>query len=82
METDEIVAEAPDLDHLLPAVRQTALLPASERMQRVRAVGRLLGDLPASLQRRMPRMAWGSLHPQRLPYALHRMCRRSPAAWE
>jgi hypothetical protein len=37
METDEIVAEAPDLDHLLPTVRHTALLPASERMQRVRA---------------------------------------------
>ena len=27
-------------------------------------------------------MAWGSLHPQRLPYALHRMCRRSQAAWD
>ncbi len=37
METDESVAVAPDLDHLLPAVRQTALLPASERLQRVRA---------------------------------------------
>src|SRR5712691_8556414 len=37
METDEIMAEAPNLDHLLPTVRQTALLPASERMQRVRA---------------------------------------------
>ena len=37
METDEIVAEAPDLDHLLPTVRPTALLPASERIQRVRA---------------------------------------------
>ncbi len=37
METDEIVAEAPDLDHLLPTVRLTALLPASERIQRIRA---------------------------------------------
>jgi hypothetical protein len=45
------------------------------------AVGRLLGDLPVSLQRRMPRVAWGSLSPQRLPYALSHMCRRSQAAW-
>jgi hypothetical protein len=37
MEMDEMMAEAPDLDHLLPTVRQTALLPASERIQRVRA---------------------------------------------
>ena len=37
METDEIMAEAPDLDHLLPTVRYTALLPANERIQRVRA---------------------------------------------
>ena len=37
MDTDDIVAEAPTLDHLLPAVRRTALLPASERIERVRA---------------------------------------------
>lgn len=37
MDMDEVVAEAPALDHLLPAVRQAALLPAAERIQRVRA---------------------------------------------
>lgn len=37
MDTDEVSAEAPVLDHLLPAVRQAALLPAAERIQRVRA---------------------------------------------
>jgi hypothetical protein len=47
----------------------------------LRAVGRLLGDLPVSLQRRMPRTAWGSLAPQRLPYALSHLCRESQAAW-
>jgi len=47
----------------------------------LRAVGRLLGALPVSLQRRMPRMAWGSLAPQRLPYALSHLCRESQAAW-
>jgi hypothetical protein len=48
----------------------------------LRAVGRLLGDLPVSLQRRMPRMAWGSLAPQRLPYALSHLWRESQAAWD
>ncbi len=37
MDDYEMVAEAPTLDHLLPAVRATALLPAAERLQRVRA---------------------------------------------
>jgi hypothetical protein len=37
MDTDDVVAEAPVLDHLLPGVRQAALLPAAERIQRVRA---------------------------------------------
>jgi hypothetical protein len=37
MDADEVIAEAPALDHLLPAVRQAALLPATERIQRVRA---------------------------------------------
>ncbi len=37
MDDYEMVAEASALDHLLPAVRPTALLPAAERMQRVRA---------------------------------------------
>src|SRR6266851_524831 len=57
-------------------------LTLQQRRHTLRAVGRLLGDLPASLQRRMPRMAWGSLAPQRLPYALSQMCRRSQAAWD
>src|SRR5260370_34898993 len=37
MDDYEMIAEAPPLDHLLPAVRSTALLPAAERIQRVRA---------------------------------------------
>jgi hypothetical protein len=57
-------------------------LTIQQRRNTLRAVGRLLGDLPASLHRRMPMIAWGSLPPQHLPYALHRMCRRSQATWD
>jgi hypothetical protein len=56
-------------------------LTLPQRCDTLRAVGRLLSDLPASLQRRMPMMARGNLRPQRLPYALHRMCQRSQAVW-
>ena len=56
-------------------------LTLQQQRHTLRAVGRLLGALPGSLQRRMPRGAWGSLSPQRLPYALSHMCRESQAAW-
>src|SRR5713101_2240798 len=37
-------------------------LTLQQRRNTLRAVGRLLGDLPASLHRRLPMLAWGSLH--------------------
>jgi len=52
-------------------------LTLQQRRDTLRAVGRLLGDLPASLQRRMPPAAWGLLPSQRLPYALDHLYRRS-----
>lgn len=57
-------------------------LTLEQQRDTLRAVGRLLSDLPASLQPHMPLMAWGSRQPQRLPYALHQMCRRSQATHE
>lgn len=51
-------------------------LTPQQRRDTLRAVGRLLSDLPASLQRRMPPAAWGVLPSQRLPYALDHLCRR------
>lgn len=49
-----------------------------QRRATLRAVGRLLGDLPISLQRWMSLAPQGRLRTQRLPYALDHLSGRSP----
>jgi hypothetical protein len=55
-------------------------LTLEQRCDTLRAVGRLLSDLPDSLQRHLPLTPWGSRQPRHLPCALHQMCHPSPAA--
>jgi hypothetical protein len=58
-------------------------LTHEQRHDTLRAVGRLLGNLPASLQRRMPPATWGLLPSQRLPYAFDHLYRRPQlACWD
>lgn len=63
-----IMAAAPELDHLIPAARRTAVLPAAERIQRVRAdrwigytkaneaLGKLEGLFSHPKRQRMPNL--------------------------
>jgi len=54
-------------------------LTRQQQQDTLRAVGRLLSDLPASLQRRRPLTACEYGHRQRLPYALSRLCQSAHA---
>jgi len=54
-------------------------LTRQQQRDTLRAVGRLLSDLPASLQRRRPLIAGEQGPHQRLPYALSRLCQQSHA---
>ncbi len=57
-------------------------LTLEQQRETLRAVGRLLSDLPDSLQQHMPLTVWGSRQLQRLPYALHQMCQQSPGVYQ
>jgi len=54
-------------------------LTRQQQRNTLRVVGRLLSDLPTSLQRWMPLTAWRPVQLQRLPYALSHICQRSHA---
>lgn len=49
-------------------------LTLEQRCGTLRAVGRLLSNLPDSLQRYLPLPLWGRRQPRHLPDALHQMC--------
>jgi hypothetical protein len=52
-------------------------LTLEQQRDTLRVVGRLLSDLPDSLQQHMPLTSWERRHYQRLPSAVHQMCRPS-----
>ena len=54
-------------------------LTFEQRCDTLRVVGRLLSDLPDSLQRHMPMTPWKSQYLRHLPHALHQMGRPSQA---
>lgn len=56
-------------------------LTLEQQRDTLRAVGRLLSDLPDSLQRHMPPTPWERRHYQRLPSAVHQMCRPSEVVY-